>query len=140
MTRAAEDPGLGLQPRTLTAVTAVLLGAAAWGLLAGHQAGRVAVLLVLAPICEETVLRGGLQDALLRHTVPADLANALTASVFGLAHALVHGDARAFAVALPALLIGAVYQRTGRLRHCVALHALFNAAWIAWTLAMRGAS
>jgi membrane protease YdiL (CAAX protease family) len=102
---------------------------------AGQEVQRLVLLLVLAPLIEEVVFRAGLQEALLYrwHRVPG-LANAATATVFGLAHALVRTDAAAVVVALPALLIGAVYQRTGRLRHCVVLHAAMNAIWLGWSM------
>jgi membrane protease YdiL (CAAX protease family) len=97
------------------------------------------MLLVLAPLLEETVFRAGLQEALLRHWRRRPcLANAMSAAAFGLAHAAVRADAAALAAALPALLIGAVYQRTGRLRYCIVLHAAMNAAWLGWS--MTGAS
>jgi membrane protease YdiL (CAAX protease family) len=118
------------------ALTAVLLSALALTLAAaGHAWQRLAMLLVLAPLLEETVFRAGLQEALLRRWQRQPwLANAVTAVAFGLAHAAVRADATAVAAALPALLIGAVYQRTGRLRHCVVLHAAMNAAWLGWSL------
>ena len=94
------------------------------------------MLLLVAPLLEEPVFRAGLQEALLRrwHWRPY-LANGFTAAAFGLAHAALRADATAFAAALPALMIGVVYQRTGRLRLCVVLHAVMNAAWLAWSLA-----
>jgi membrane protease YdiL (CAAX protease family) len=102
--------------------------------LAGHGSWRLIMLLVLAPLLEETVFRAGLQEALLRRSRQSPLlANVLTAAAFGLAHAFARGDAAAFAVALPALLVGAVYGRRGRLRECVVLHAAMNAAWLAWS-------
>lgn len=105
----------------------------------GHDWQRLAMVLVLAPLLEETVFRAGLQEALLRHWSRTPwLANAASAAAFGLAHALVRADAAAFAVALPALLIGAVYQRTGRLRQCVVLHAAMNAAWLGWSMTAAG--
>jgi membrane protease YdiL (CAAX protease family) len=115
----------------LAAVAMLVLVLAA----AGHGFQRLLMLLVLAPLLEETVFRAGLQEALLRrwHRTPL-LANAVTAAAFGLAHALARADAAAFAVALPALLIGAVYGRNGRLRQCVVLHAAMNAAWLGWSM------
>ncbi|MGH8798214.1 MAG: CPBP family glutamic-type intramembrane protease [Caldimonas sp.] len=84
------------------------------------------------------MFRAGLHEALLQRLRRPDVANALTALAFAMAHALAQGDARALAVALPAWLIGRVYERGRRLRHCVALHALLNAAWIAWALGAAG--
>ena len=95
---------------------------------------RLLVLLLLAPLAEEALFRAGLQDLLLRHLATPAVANGLTALAFGATHVLVRGDAAAFGVALPALLIGALYQRRRRLRHCIALHAAMNALWLAWAL------
>lgn len=98
---------------------------------------NVFVLLLAAPLLEEAVFRAGVQEALLRHGRGLLLANAATALLFGAAHVAARGDATAFAVALPALALGWVYQRTRRLRWCVALHAAMNAAWLAFTWAAR---
>lgn len=87
------------------------------------------VLLLAAPVLEESLFRAGLHEALLRHSVVVWLANAVTATAFGLTHVAVQGDWTAFVVVLPALAIGLVYSRWRRLRWCVALHALMNAAW-----------
>ncbi|MDB5781774.1 JDVT-CTERM system glutamic-type intramembrane protease [Caballeronia mineralivorans] len=126
--RAAATGSAGLP---LAAAGVLLLALAA----SGHGSQRLAMLLVFAPLLEETVFRAGLQEALLRRWYCRPyLANAVTAAAFGLAHAAVRADAAAFAAALPALLIGAVYQRTGRLRHCVVLHAAMNAAWLGWSM------
>lgn len=111
--------------------SAAIAAIGGWALAGGQGFGRILMLLVLAPLLEETVFRAGLQEALLQRLRRPDVANALTALAFALAHALAHGDARALAVVLPAWLVGRVYERGRRVRHCVALHALFNAAWIA---------
>ena len=132
----AAATGIAGMPQSLLLVSAGVLMFAAMLVAAGQAPQRLAVLLVLAPLLEETVFRTGLQDALLRrwHSLP-HLANAATAAVFGATHAALRGETAAFAVALPALLIGAVYQRTGRLRLCVALHAAMNAVWLGWSMA-----
>lgn len=109
-----------------------LLWVAALATSSGTGFGRIAVLIGFAPLAEEAVFRAGLQEALLRRQGSALVANGLTALAFGLAHVLVRGDAGAFVLAAPALLIGAVYGRWRRLRLCVALHAALNAAWLAW--------
>ncbi len=112
---------------------AVLLLSALALAAAGHAWQRLAMLLLIAPLLEEAVFRAGVQEALLRRWQDRPwLANVATALAFGLAHAAVRGDAAACAAALPALLVGAVYQRTGRLRHCVVLHAAMNAAWLGY--------
>lgn len=101
---------------------------------AGAPFGRVAVLLVIAPLLEEAVFRAGLQEALLRQLRRPLAANLVTALVFGVAHAALRGEPAAFAVALPAVLIGAIYARTRRLAPCALLHAALNAAWLGWNL------
>lgn len=92
---------------------------------------RLATLLLIAPLAEETLFRAGLQEALLRRGRPRWLANGLTAAAFALAHALAWGEIAAVAVAAPALALGACYGRWRRLRWCIALHALMNAAGLA---------
>lgn len=89
------------------------------------------VLLLLAPVAEEIVFRRGMQESLLARA-PAAVANGLTAMAFGAIHSLAHQSAAALAVALPALLIGTLYQRKRRLAPCVALHAGCNAVWLLW--------
>jgi len=108
-----------------------LLLAAALAASSGAGFGRIAVLIVFVPLAEEAVFRAGLQEALLRRH-SALIANGLTALAFGLVHVLARGDASAFAVAGPALLLGAVYGRWRRVRLCAALHAVMNAVWLAW--------
>jgi membrane protease YdiL (CAAX protease family) len=120
------------------AAGATLLAAAAvatWAASAGVDAGRLLVLLAMAPLLEEAVFRAGLHEQLLRRPNLARHANVLTALAFGLAHVLVQGHPLAFAVALPAWLIGLAYERWRRVRYCAALHAIFNALWIAWVVA-----
>ena len=112
----------------------LLAFALVWPLLAstGVVPSRWAGLLLLAPWAEEVLFRAGLQRWLdgrggwaARHAV------GLTALAFAAAHVLVSADARAAATLLPALALGWVYARTGRLALCVAWHATFNAAWLA---------
>lgn len=122
-------------PWPLAAALLVLLAIGVAATAAGVGAQRVWMLLVLAPLLEEAVFRAGLQDRLLRRARPVWHANLLTALAFGLAHAALRGDPWAFAVALPALLIGRVYERTRQLRLCVALHAAMNALWLVGQLA-----
>ena len=110
-------------------------GAATWAASAGVDAGRLLVLLALAPLLEEAVFRAGLHEQLLRRPGLARHANLLTALAFGLAHALIQAHALAAAVVLPAWLIGSAYERWRRVRYCAALHALFNALWVAWVVA-----
>jgi membrane protease YdiL (CAAX protease family) len=89
------------------------------------------LLLVVAPLLEETVLRAGVHETLLRRArwTPG-LINVLTAAGFGLAHMALRQDPQALLVALPALLIGLIYQRWRSLRWCVAAHAAMNGLWL----------
>jgi membrane protease YdiL (CAAX protease family) len=119
-------------------VGAVALGAVAVLLAAGPGAGvspaRLAMLLLIAPVLEETIFRAGLHESLLRRSWPAGRALVATAIVFALVHALLRSDLAALAVVLPALAIGLLYQRTRRLVPCIALHAAMNALWLGWNL------
>lgn len=91
------------------------------------------LVIVCSPWLEEIVFRLGLQDALQRclprlgGAVPV----ILTAIAFGAAHAVLNPGPWAWATALPALPIGAVYRRLGRLAPCALLHAAFNLIWFA---------
>ncbi len=114
-------------------ILAVLLALATVG-SGGAGLLRMAVLLVFAPLTEEAVFRAGLQEVLLRHRIAPLAANGLTALTFGLLHAMLRADVAAMSVGLPALLIGAVYQRRRRLRDCIALHAAMNSLWLVWAL------
>jgi len=100
---------------------------------------RVAMLLLLAPLIEEAVFRAGLQEWLLRRGLAPGRANVSTALAFAGLHALARLQWMAFAVALPALLVGSVYGRWRLLRWCVLLHAAFNGAWLAWRSMSTGA-
>jgi len=126
-----------LRPAAPFALGLLLAGGAAvaWAALgAGVAPARVAMLLLVAPLLEELVLRAGVHEALLRGAVDALAANLIAALVFGVVHVLLRGDPNAFGVALPALAIGWLYQHTRRLAPCVALHAAMNAAWLGWNL------
>ena len=92
--------------------------------------------LLLAPLMEELVFRGGLHTALQRGPWPAWLRgagrrNLAVASAFGLAHALTRSVVLGVATLPMALLVGWVFERTGRVRHCVMIHAACNATWFA---------
>jgi membrane protease YdiL (CAAX protease family) len=90
------------------------------------------VSLLIAPALEEMVFRAGLHDGLLRGGAAPWQANLLTALAFSVAHMLLRGlSLQTVLVLLPALLIGAAYNRWQRLRICIALHMAMNALWIA---------
>ena len=114
----------------------LLICSAWWGREAGATTAQLCTLLVLAPVIEEAIFRAGVHELLLRRFgCSSGVAIVLTALAFGLAHVLVRGDASAFAVALPALAIGAIYDRRRQIRACAGAHAAMNALWLAWTAA-----
>lgn len=133
--RAAPGSDIAPPAASLVLLVVVAMAAAFAASHGGVAAERIVVLLLVAPLAEEVVFRAGLHEAFLRRAVPALLANAATALAFGLAHVLVRGEAAALLVVLPALMIGTVYQRARRVRHCVLLHAAMNALWLTAGLA-----
>lgn len=132
MRAIAENPGVAALPAAslvwLLAGAALLVGLTGW--VAGLVPARLLTLLLVAPVAEEAVFRAGLQEALLRNHCLPWTANIATALVFGLAHAVMRHDPAAMVAVLPALLIGACYERWRQLRLCIVLHAAMNAAWI----------
>jgi membrane protease YdiL (CAAX protease family) len=95
----------------------------------------LATMLVLSPAVEEIVFRAGLQEALLRRdgaTIARRvwLANAITALAFATAHLALRPGLTAALTLLPALACGHLYAQRRQVLPCIALHALFNAAWL----------
>lgn len=88
------------------------------------------VLLVFAPVVEELVFRAGLQEAMLRRGWPRALANVGAALAFGAVHGLLRSAELGLAVIVPALILGALYNRARRVWPCIALHAAMNACWL----------
>lgn len=120
-------------------LAAVLAWAGVGALLDTAGASQVMLMLVLAPVLEEAAFRAGLHEALLARRVPPWRANVLVAMAFAGLHLAVQGQAQAMLVAVPALCMGAVYNRWRQLRWCVLLHAAMNAAWLTMTLMNRAA-
>ena len=90
----------------------------------------VAVSLFWAPLLEELVFRGGLQEWLLRRGHGAALANGFTAVAFTAAHALTHEGLAWLALLAPAIVLGALYNRTRSLACCIAAHSAMNGVWL----------
>jgi membrane protease YdiL (CAAX protease family) len=125
------------QPSHALALLALSGAALASAVLAPMPLAPTALitLLLIAPVAEELVFRAGLQEALLRRlreraAVGMLLANLLTAGAFTAAHVALHPSVQALLTAVPALLIGRVYQRHRRVAPCIALHTAFNALWL----------
>jgi membrane protease YdiL (CAAX protease family) len=87
---------------------------------------RTGLFLFLAPLLEEVVFRGGLQEALIRRSVGPWTANIATSLVFVAAHLVGHTDRASLAVFPPSLLLGALYQRNRSVALCALLHAVMN--------------
>jgi membrane protease YdiL (CAAX protease family) len=94
-------------------------------------AGALLTLLVIAPVVEEIVFRRGLQNWLAArfsaHIGGLSLANGLVALTFGSLHALHQGSAWMLLTAAPALVLGWMFELSGRrLTVPVLLHAWYN--------------
>ena len=83
---------------------------------------------LLGPWVEETLFRSGLQTALSKR-LAGHWANLATALAFAACHVALQPSPAAWLTVLPAWVIGIVFQRTGRLWPCVALHAGANLLW-----------
>lgn len=109
-----------------------------WGAWAPHVPAldRLVIGVLVAPVLEEIVFRGGVQEALWRAPVgrlrlgPLTIANVLTSILFALAHALVRQQPAALIVGLPSLVFGWAYDRHRQLLPPVAAHAGYNALWL----------
>ena len=97
---------------------------------------RAVMLLAIAPWLEEAVFRAGLQERLLRSGRRPWLCIVLTALIFAVAHMLARQQWSAITFMLPAVAIGAIYQRTRSVTACAVAHAAMNGLWLA--LASRG--
>ncbi len=94
-------------------------------------------LIILYPVLEELAFRGFVQTALLRSDTLARSwlgltgANAVTAVLFGAAHAWYQPLWFAALVVIPGLVFGLVRDRTGQVWSAIVLHICFNLAfWI----------
>lgn len=88
-----------------------------------------------APVIEEILFRGGLQEWMLRRDArafgPLNRANILASLVFASCHLIGHAPAWAAAMFLPSLLFGLFYERARRLGAPIVVHALYNACFLA---------
>lgn len=92
--------------------------------------------LLLYPVVEEWLFRGILQGELLRRDsfrrrhLGITRANGLTTVAFTLLHLIHQPFPWALSVAVPSLVLGHFRERYGNLRLPIALHVLFNAAYL----------
>ncbi|NJM51178.1 MAG: CPBP family intramembrane metalloprotease [Sphingomonadales bacterium] len=86
---------------------------------------------ILAPILEEFLFRGLLQNA-LKHRMPVYAAIAVSAAIFSLAHVNWFSPTLEFYIFPPIFVLGAafgyLYHITGSLRTCILLHIINNIA------------
>lgn len=96
----------------------------------------VVMLLVIlaAPIIEEVMYRGLLQDAMRRLGLSPWIAIAATSAVFALMHWSAVEPNALVALFVLSLGFGWVFEKTGRLVAPIVMHALFNAGNLALTL------
>ena len=94
-------------------------------------------LLLLAPVLEELVFRGGVQEALdrtsfgQRHlTGGVSVGNVLTSVLFSAAHLLVDPPWLAVSIFLPSLVFGRLKQVYRSLRPPMLVHAWYNACYL----------
>jgi uncharacterized protein len=102
-----------------------------------HAGVTIVALLLLAPIVEEIVFRGGVQELLDRTAfgrlaLCADLTvgNVVTSALFSAAHLISAPAWLAAAVFFPSLLLGRVKQLYRSLVPVVLVHASYNACYL----------
>ncbi|KQQ32809.1 hypothetical protein ASF61_13735 [Duganella sp. Leaf126] len=83
-------------------------------------------LLLLSPLLEETVVRAGLQEWLMRRSSAAVWPALASAAAFSLLH-LGSGWQAALAVLAPGLVLAMLYARTRSWRWCALAHSGMNA-------------
>ncbi len=104
----------------------------------GWPAARLwLMVVVLAPVLEEIVFRGGLQAWLydntpLRHVAfwGVSYANLCASAVFAAFHLLSQPAAWAAAIFIPALVFGWARDRSGSILPGMVLHAWYNAGFV----------
>jgi hypothetical protein len=129
--------GLNLLRDRLFQVAVALGPPVAWGYAAAFGLSRpvdpvtLFWLLLAAPILEEAAFRGAVQPTLGR-VLPdwrlggLSAANLVTSSLFALVHLAHQPPTMAAAIMAPSLLLGMIYERSGRLAPCMVLHGWYN--------------
>ena len=103
----------------------------------GASASTLLAFLLLAPLVEEIVFRGGLQEVLDRSAfgrralvAGVTVGNVVTSAVFAAAHLASSPPWLAAAVFLPSLLLGRVKQLYPSLVPVVLVHAWYNGCYL----------
>lgn len=118
-----------------------------FGMLSGHlamtsspqlEANHLLWMLVIYPVSEEIIFRGGVQGAIARlpwgryGLAGISLSNFLASLIFSLLHVWNLGDWWAIAVFLPSLIYGLSYELTGKLLAPISLHSWYNLVGLFW--------
>lgn len=125
---------LMLAPLPLIALSYLIPG---WN--AGIHAGPAVFLslVIWQPIAEELLFRGFIQGRLRewhwarRPFISLSTANYITTLLFVITHLVNHSLWWAIAVAVPSLVFGYFRDRHGHIYPCIALHAAYNACYLA---------
>ncbi len=96
----------------------------------------VGLVVIVAPISEEVMYRGVIQETLRRLGLSRWTAIALTSGAFAVMHSTVAPLHAVLSLFVLSLGLGWIYERTGRLSASITMHVLFNAGnlVIAFTL------
>jgi len=90
------------------------------------RAALLALVLIGAPIFEEVMYRGVLQQTLRGAGLGPWMAIAVTSALFALMHANVADSQAVVALCVLSLGFGWIYEKTGRLSAPIAMHMMFN--------------
>jgi len=101
------------------------------------DAGLLLLGVLVAPVLEETVFRGGLQEWGIRrygshrlHRGLPSRANIGVSLLFAACHLWAHPPVWAAAMIIPSLVLGALYEQRRGLAAPITVHALYNAAYL----------
>ena len=104
-----------------------------WVMLTGSKIPwgikNVAIYLILSPIAEELIFRGGLQDLLaneIPRSWPKEIANIITSVHFAIVHLLFKQDLSALLVFFPSLVLGWHYRRHKSIKTVIFIHFFYN--------------
>jgi membrane protease YdiL (CAAX protease family) len=90
----------------------------------------ICVFFVLSPVAEEFFFRGFLQSWLKKKMTSVlfhvSLANVTASLLFSLVHMAGWGVEHGLMVFAPSLIIGVLYDRTGRVSFAILLHSIYN--------------
>jgi uncharacterized protein len=90
---------------------------------------QAVLLLLIAPVFEEYVLRVGLHSRMSGLVKVKWLRVGVVAMVFGAVH-LPRGLVMGLAVIPAGLLLGWIYERSMSWRHCAVMHSALNGLWL----------